>query len=69
MAKRQNPPKAVRTPANKLDTARQDFFLAMEQLAEEQVPNNPHTALVEEVLPKWRDAGSTPPPAIPTNNH
>jgi hypothetical protein len=36
VAKRQNPPKAVRTPANKLDTARQDFFLAMMELAEEQ---------------------------------
>jgi hypothetical protein len=63
--KRQNPAKAVRTPANKLDTARQDFFLAMQQLAEEQIPNNPYSALVEDVLSKWRDAGSTPGPTTP----
>jgi hypothetical protein len=58
-----------RTPANKLDTARKDFFLAMMELAEEWIPNNPHTALVEEVLPKWRDAGSTPAPPLPPINH
>src|SRR5262249_55542269 len=39
-------------------TARQDFFLTMIELAEEQIPNNPHTALVEEVLLQWKTAGT-----------
>jgi hypothetical protein len=63
VAKRQNPPRTVQTPANKLNTARKDFISAMKELAEEQIPNNPHTALVEEVLPEWRIAGSKPAPA------
>jgi hypothetical protein len=51
---------ADQIPASKLDLAREDFISAMMRLAEEQIPNNPHTALVEEILPKWQVAGSTP---------
>lgn len=39
--------------------ARNDFILAMQQLAEERIPNNPHSALVELAFPAWRDAGRT----------
>lgn len=41
----------------KLQKARNDFILAMQQLAEERIPNNPHWALVELAFPAWRDAG------------
>jgi hypothetical protein len=64
VAKRQNPG-AHQRRASKLDTARKDFISAMKELAEERIPNNPQTALVEEVFPKWRDAGSTPAATSP----
>jgi hypothetical protein len=47
------------SPGDKLQKARNDFILAMQQLAEERIPDDPHSALVEVAFPAWRDAGRT----------
>jgi hypothetical protein len=61
VAKRQSQPRLPKTPADKLRMAQQDFILAMYELGDQGIPNNPLSALVEEVLREWQSAGTVSP--------
>jgi hypothetical protein len=55
---------AKRPPASpsgtEVEAARLNFIVAMHELANEDIPNNPLSTLVQEVWPEWQRSGANP---------